>query len=227
MTFTYEVAPGVYSSGINGHNDSTVVPPVIPNIDLTFKSSDTGVVANGQKTTIKQSGNILSGLTFTDAGVYTYKIKEKNNTVTLTASETLAYDNSEYTLRVYVVRNPDGSLKVDGATVEKGAEATANKVDASPGTAITGGAVTSQARAEVTTANGFTFLNVYNKTTSLEVSKTVTGSLSNINDEFTYTILLTPNDLISGKTFRYNYEQPTICVTRSNLTCWFRVLSIW
>jgi len=216
MSFTFDIHDGTYSSnGGSSTNDSTVVVPTINDVTLDFSSSDTGDTKDGLKTTYKQSADLLSGLTFPAAGVYSYRVTENTNTNTLGANESLDYNvnNDEYILKVYVSRNADGSTKIDGSTVEHvtpgGAADSGEKITAEPGISKnTDGSAGSQTSAagEVMTANSFNFKNVYQKTTNFSVSKTVAGDLSNTDDIFKYTILIAENTENAGQ--KYSLTTP-------------------
>lgn len=201
--------------------DPSVTVPDIADQTLTFTSSeDLGTVADGVKTTFKQTSDLLEGLEFPEAGIYYYTISETPDTVTLTdvEKETLEYDGATYILKVYVSRDEAGETVIDGGTVQDDEE---NKVDPSVTEPTTGGGTK-----EVVSANGFEFINIYtveagsttppdpeNTEAGLVITKAIEGDLSNAEDEFTYQFELNNNALVDGKTYILSTPTENIEVT--------------
>ena len=109
------------------------------------------------KYTLDTYADITFG-TFPHAGMYEYTVKE-----TAGNDNAITYDTAEYKLRVYVVNEDDGSLKVQTVTAEKDNEK----------------------QSEI----GFT--NTYRKNASLTISKSTVGSMSDKTKDFAFTITFT------------------------------------
>ncbi|MDT2012593.1 DUF7601 domain-containing protein [Carnobacterium divergens] len=208
FNFEFEVMEDSFTPHGATMPDSSVTVPDITDKVVSFKPvADLGSTVDGTTTTYKQTGNLLEGITFPEAGVYKYSITEKAGTYVVDpTTEELVYSAANYTLYVYVSRDVDGNPIVDGGTVEDG---NGNKVDPAPSSPSTGGGDN-----EVEEANGFNFTNIYRKQAGsitppdpgkpdagLIVSKTITGDLSNAADEFTYSFLLEDTPLVSGEIY--------------------------
>lgn len=204
----------------DGTVDAAADHPAISVDDLTF-TGDMGsaIAGEGVKKAVKQSNNLLDGLTFEKAGIYTYHITEKTGTVTLGEKEAIDYNTesvTHYVLRVYTKNAEDGkTIIIDGGTVEKPGE---GKVDPSPGDKP-GTEVTEEgSNALIEATNGFKFLNRYkklagsidpgeepgtdpetdpgdpsDKDTGLHITKTVVGDYADLDKEFTFTLNIPEN----------------------------------
>ncbi len=121
--------------------------------DISYSSADTGTAENGKYTVSKNSEIVFEA--FPHAGVYEYTVQE-------TAGKTagVTYSNRKYTLKVYVVNNPDGSLSVKSITADNGT-AKQEKI---------------------------LFTNTYVKNSSLIIEKKTTGSMADKTKEFNFSI---------------------------------------
>lgn len=220
FNFEFEVVEDSFTPhGATTPDSSVTVPDITDKVVSFTPAADKGTTVDGATTTYKQTGNLLEGITFPEAGVYKYTITEKTGTYVVDpATEELVYSTATYTLYVYVSRDTDGNPIVDGGTVE---DENDKKVDPTPSTPSTGGGSN-----EVEAANGFNFTNIYRKQAGsitppdpsnpdagLVVSKTITGDLSNTSDEFTYSFLLEDTPLVSGETYTLSTPTGNITVT--------------
>lgn len=224
MTFEFEVGTGIFKPHGSDVADPSVTAPVIVSPTLTFSNSDIGAVANGAKTTHKQTEDLLtifrSELANLKPGVYEYVITEKADTVTGLDStkERVEYDSTSYTLRIFISRGTDGEPTIDGGTVE-GPD---GKVEPGPGTVVPG----APGENEIVDANGFNFRNVYSKDAGsvtppdpdrpeagFIVDKVIEGNLANAEDEFTFTLLMVANATTTGKTYTLDVAGTDVVVT--------------
>ncbi|MGY3778001.1 DUF7601 domain-containing protein [Isobaculum melis] len=220
FNFEFEVVEDSFTPhGATTPDTSVTVPDITDQVVSFTPATDLGTTVDGTTTTYKQTGNLLEGITFPEAGVYKYLITEKTGTYVVDpATEELVYSTASYTLYVYVSRDADGNSIVDGGTVE---DEDGKKVDPAPTTPLPGGGSN-----EVEAANGFNFTNIYRKQAGsitppdpnnpeagLVISKTITGDLSNTADEFTYSFLLADTPLVSGETYILSTPTGDITIT--------------
>ena len=195
---------------VNG-NATTGAKDTMPAISipsLTFSSGDSGSTSLGVKTVAKQTaGDILSGLTWPHAGVFTYTITEAKTGYTIVDSkmESLAYSDAVYDLVVYV-RDGASDLYVHAVsaivkTVDTTSQAVGDKVNSSPGGAVA-------------TFSKMTFTNTYIAKTgdtnedpesgiiAFELSKEVTGAFADRSKSFSFDVTLTSAAFIpAGATY--------------------------
>ncbi len=107
-TFTFQFSP-VSVDDRTTSDDLDTMPAVGPTT-IAFPTSDTGSVSTGTKNILKQSGDVLSGVSFPHAGVYVYKIEENPSVTGYTPeeNETYVFSPAEYTLTVYVKEGENG-----------------------------------------------------------------------------------------------------------------------
>ncbi|MFV0242862.1 MAG: hypothetical protein ACK5H4_22845 [Lacrimispora sphenoides] len=107
-TFTFQFSP-VSVDDRTTSDDLNTMPAVGPTT-LAFSTSDTGTVSAGAKNILKQSGDVLSGVTFPHAGVYVYKIDENPSVTGYTPgdNESYVFSPAQYTLTVYVKNGVNG-----------------------------------------------------------------------------------------------------------------------
>lgn len=146
--------------------------PEIEDKTVTYSSND-GVTSGISSKTV---ADIFSGVTFRHAGVYTYTVKEAAGAPSV-ENGTVTYDESVYTVRVYVKNTEDG-LAIDQITAAKpGAAGTEKKQGA------------------------IKFVNKFEKTTSLTVAKHTEGALANKTKAFTFKVTFTKPATYDGSTF--------------------------
>ena len=146
--------------------------PEIEDKTVTYSSND-GVTSGISSKTV---ADIFSGVTFLHAGVYTYTVKETAGAPSV-ENGTVTYDESVYTVRVYVKNTEDG-LAIDQITAAKpGAAGTEEKQDA------------------------IKFVNKFEKTTSLTVAKHTEGALADKTKAFTFKVTFTKPATYDGSTF--------------------------
>ena len=146
--------------------------PEIEDKTVTYSSND-GVTSGISSKTV---ADIFSGVTFPHAGVYTYTVKETAGAPSV-ENGTVTYDESVYTVRVYVKNTEDG-LAIDQITAAKsGAAGTEEKQDA------------------------IKFVNKFEKTTSLTVAKHTKGALADKTKAFTFKVTFTKPSTYDGSTF--------------------------
>ena len=165
---------------------NSVAELAIPNQTIAFDASMEGTTSDGIKTVVKQSANVTKNLTFTQAGVYTYKVTEVDTTTAADATHGETYmANRAYTLRLYVKEaTTAGNYYVDKATViqttsdvgQAVTEDDANKIDASVTTNGTNGFLFEGKYKEFVATGAFKFENtisdVYKTATTTDTTRT-------------------------------------------------------
>ena len=135
---------------------------------ISIDNSDDVTTKDGIST-VKDYGNINFG-NWKHAGVYEYTVTEKSAktdaTDTFVAADGVVYDQSSYTVRVYVENTENGDLKVTNITAIKGTDA--EKV------------------------SELSFTNTYNDTTKqrLTITKNTVGKQADLTKSFSFTITL-------------------------------------
>lgn len=136
---------------------------------ITMKFTQGEAAANGK--IVKESTDILAGITWPHAGVYAYEVTETAGTENIDNGNgigKMSYDDSKYVLQVWVVNGENGP-EVDKAIVEKeGADdEDATKVEAEPSTdeqkPNTDDAEDKTNTSTEATGNDFRFVNTYAK----------------------------------------------------------------
>lgn len=183
VSFTYEISK-VSLDGVETDEAKAAMPAILDQtIEFTAADSGTTPVGSNLKTVTKTTANIVPAADqFSHAGVYKYHIKEKSNTYTEQAGETLVCSLAEYDMSVYVENDEDpanaGMLSVKYIVTqytkdENGAE----KTDKSP----------------VQFANKFSKnggKDDPNGAKALKISKAVEGSMGDKSSRFDFTLTL-------------------------------------
>lgn len=157
VTKHFEMAEGLAAPDVTFSFTATAVTVDAPKAtigELSYTGEDKGSLDKGLST-IDKTAEITFG-TFPHAGVYVYTVKE----IAGTDDNGVTYDGATYTLRVYVINEEDGSLKVENVTAEKDGE----KQDE------------------------LSFTNTYRKNSRLEISKTTAGAQADKTKDFNFTI---------------------------------------
>ncbi|WP_312446444.1 DUF7601 domain-containing protein [Lacrimispora sp.] len=204
--FTFQFSP-VSVDDRTTSADLDTMPAVGPTT-IAFSASDTGTVSTGTKTILKQSGNVLSGVSFPHAGVYVYTIQENPSVTGYTPgeNETYVFSPAQYTLAVYV-KNGDNGLYVaavaSSITVNDSGNQTSDpgdKVDPTPQPGdpnITGN------------YSKIIFTNTYSKTAGgvdptdpnnhvLTIGKAVSGDYADRSKYFAFQITATQPGVVQG-----------------------------
>lgn len=192
------------SKTVDGAPATPTNMPALPDRTVTFVTSDAGTTTGGVKTVMKESANIVDGVTFPHAGEYIYTVKEENSGFTLTnntdLTETMDYSTIEYQIQVIVANNAAGTgVYVQSISVN---------VLAAGGTV--GAKVNDNDDAEGTS---FAFDNKFVRThlndpnnpsdsndTNLRISKKVAGDGGNLTQYFDFTTTLTAPALVTPST---------------------------
>lgn len=140
----------------NGKTDETSKNsiPTITNPSVTYANTDQtdADTATAGKQVVKLTNDVLNGVTFTEAGQFTYKVTEASNNTT-----DMTYSSASYLVSVFTKTTSTGTIVVDSIQIkqEKNDDGTANttgtKVAYNPGTDNNG------------TGNNFVFNNKYDK----------------------------------------------------------------
>lgn len=180
--------------------------PQIPARTVTFAASDAGTAAGGIKTVMKETGNIVDGVTFPHAGEYIYNVTEAASGFTLTSDsdivETMDYSTKTYQVQVIAVNNAAGT----GTYVQS---ISVNNFDPSTPTVL-GTKVNDGDEAEGTS---FAFDNKFTRThlndatnpgdtndTNLRIQKKVAGAGGDLNQYFDFSATLTAPALVTSAT---------------------------
>ncbi|SHK84643.1 DUF7601 domain-containing protein [Desulforamulus aeronauticus] len=184
--------------------------PVISNHVIAFTSGDNPTSSDGIKSITKEVLIDLTGVTFPNAGVYTYKLTELPNITNGSidpAKETLVYSKAVYEITFFVREKSDHSglyVSAIGTKImqnEEGSPGSGAKVDPTPGT---GGGLG---------AGGLLFTNSYMKTTGgvdprveanqvLRISNVVAGDFADTSMYFKYLVTV-KKPLVAGAAARY------------------------
>jgi hypothetical protein len=209
-SFTFEVA----KVSLEGLADTAALATMPAISDVTINLSGVTPSTSGNVTTlIKESANIFSGTymskAFDHAGIYKYKITEKNNTYTDSnpgdgITETMSYSDMEYTITLWVEKGTGSNyyIKVIASSyVEDDGQnpPTDEKVDPTPG----GGG--SYDYSQMIFENGYmTTKDVVNPTTgsTLYVNAAVGGGFANEETYFPYSVTLTVPAFLEKQTYR-------------------------
>lgn len=129
-TFTFEAT----AHSFNGDTTKTTTCPALTNGTAAYGATDdtdADTTAPG-KQLAKLSGDMLDNVKFTQAGQYTYTIKEKAGSTT-----GITYSKAEYLASLFVVKNANGDFVVDSIMIKKtknddGTAATDTKTEYKP-----------------------------------------------------------------------------------------------
>lgn len=180
-TFTFHFEKKSY----NGNAADTAKLPTITDKNISFLTSENGSTSDGLKTVSKESADFFSGISFPNAGVYTYTLTETSGTYSGTALENMSYSGAEYEITAYVENGASGpELKKISAVIKQedgsheGTADVGDKVDPTPGQST------------------LVFTNSYTKTPgggspsdgALSISKTVAGSMGDQTKYFPFTV---------------------------------------
>ena len=199
FTFTFE--PDTKNSiGLVGEETCPAIAPK----SLTYTSAITQTGTDGKITLV--TDNILDDqIAFTHAGVYAYTVKETPGTYDAKDGEEMIYDDTVYTLRIFVENVEGDKIVIKGATVYDEAS---KKTLTDDDTEIDGESTTD---VNVST-NGFRFANTYTKKAagadgkSLEITKTVTGAMGNKETQyFNYTLVVKKAPTAAQDVTTYTY----------------------
>jgi hypothetical protein len=175
--------------------------PAIGDITVSFTSADAGTATSDVKSVKKESGNILSGVSFPHPGKYVYRITEKaTSSYQAGTNETLSYSPAVYEMTIYVKQSSDNSaisypavITTTVVTVDNSDQTQDDKVNSTPGG--TGGG-----------SSEMIFTSTYLKRSgvdpatdsALTLSKTVTGEYGSTALYFTFDLSVTKPSLVSG-----------------------------
>ncbi|MGL6200505.1 MAG: DUF7601 domain-containing protein [Lachnospiraceae bacterium] len=198
VDFTFTV------TAVSKDNDATVKGsmPEIPTVTLNFYSSDSGDVSGSMYQISKTSGNVLSGLLWTalGAGAYEYQVTETATTPTPALGTGEAINSSQAVYRLYVFVEWD-SANAAYVVTRTYSERTTNDNGETDG--VEAGIGKGGANPLDNNYN-FKFINTYIKeggspsgTEALTITNTTTGTGSDVNKQFTYTIIA--DDSVTGK----------------------------
>ena len=148
--------------------------------DISYASNDAfGSLTDGKYSIDKKA--TITFEPFPHAGLYEYTVAETAGSTT-----GVTYDDASYNLRVYVVNEDNGSLKIQTITAAKDDEK----------------------QSEI----GFT--NTYRKTASLTIAKSTVGSMADKTKDFAFTITFTKSGTESDDVTYYTGkigEEPVEC----------------
>ena len=189
--------------------------PGIPDISVSFDGSEKNIGTGGEKAFFRETGDFLDGVAWPDAGVYVYKVTEKQNTWTTPEGadykDKMSYSSASYNIEVYVDNKADNSgtyVKYIAAILkvkDNGTEETDEyKVDPTPGDPCIEGDY-----------SHMIFMNTYVKKTGgtdptdpndtvLEISKVVTGIKAEKDKYFQFSVKLfsSENGLVEGAKYK-------------------------
>lgn len=179
-TFTFDFT----AKSLDGSATMLSSMPSISQKQITYSGSDAGTVSNGVVSVTKDTGNILSGLTFTAGGVYVYEVEEQATGFTAGTGETMNYSSSVFDLYVVVA--------FDQGTNSYYVEQTYTDL------LVSGSSSGGKGGAAINDGDyNFIFTNTYTKlggatpgTDALTITKAVAGTGADTNKQFSYTIEL-------------------------------------
>ena len=127
-TFQFEFTYTGYTTTQDGTPDTNVNAPTIAPQSISYTKDLTGSIENGIKYVVKDTDNILDGISstgFTKPGLYYYTVKEKQGTYDQNMDDavesskytsTMEYSGAEYTVILSVVRGTRG-FEIEKSTV--------------------------------------------------------------------------------------------------------------
>jgi hypothetical protein len=177
----------------NFNGDTTLTGLDITSVTATFAPSntvDTSLATltahDGHGVVTQNTTSILAGIpSYASAGAYVYTVTENGTTnpATLTNGQISVMSQAEYRMTVFVENETDGAGKITGGVYVKAIGYESIKNDA-------GNIVPAEPKTDPI------FINRYEATTDLEISKTVIGVSADVEQEFTYDLVLTKiNDI--------------------------------
>lgn len=210
--------PYTAAEGVSSTVDAKVQAPAIDAKEITFTYADLTNGTDGTSSVTKQSLNLIANVNWPKPGKYVYTIKEESGSVdtaigATTADDSISYSGKTYELSVWVTYDTNGKLVgTGGVTKTDGTDATKkDKVDSGkvPGTDTTKDPdtetviVPNPADAE----GSFNFENIYKIITKtptggvapFQITKKVTGNLSDQNLEFAINVSIKKTKLSSDK----------------------------
>ena len=131
-TFKFEFVYAGYKTIQDGTLDTSVTAPTVAAQSIPYTEALTGSTEGGIKYVVKDTGNILDGISLTGvtkAGLYYYTVTEKQNTYDQTTdtavasskyTSTMEYSKANYTVVLAVARGTGGNLEIDKSTIIKG-----------------------------------------------------------------------------------------------------------
>ena len=131
-TFEFEFAFTGYKTTQDGILDTSVTAPAVAKQSISYTKALTGSTEGGIKYVVKDTGNILGGISLTGVtkpGLYYYTVTEKQNTYDQTTdtavasskyTSTMEYSKANYTVVLAVARGTGGNLEIDKSTIIKG-----------------------------------------------------------------------------------------------------------
>lgn len=181
----------------NGKTDETSKNsiPTITNPSVTYANTDQtdADTATAGKQVVKLTNDVLNGVTFTEAGQFTYKVTEASNNTT-----DMTYSQASYLVSIFTKTTAQNTIVVDSIQIKKEKEdngnaiADAQKTSYTPGTGDSG------------TGNNFLFNNNYDKKggnnnsnggnitnedkKGFVLQKKIMGDAPNIDEIFTFTM---------------------------------------
>ena len=171
ITKNFEMAEGLKVPDVTFHftAESTTPDAATATIqEIAYNSQDAkGELQDGKY--ILSKNTVIEFGTWAHAGVYDYTVTETKET-----AEGVVYDESVYTLHVYVKNQPDGSVAIETITAEK----------------------------ENTKQAKVLFTNTYKKDARLEIEKQTTGDYADLTKSFDFEITFT--DAATSQGTAYN-----------------------
>ena len=187
VTFTYDFAFDSFNGDTTPRTDvdiTSVTAAFAPG-DTVDTSLATIAAHDGHGVATQNTTSILAGApTYTSAGAYVYIVTENATTspAILTDGQISVMSQARYEMTVFVENETDGTGKITGGVYVKAIGYKINRNDAGVGVAPT--------------KTDPIFINRYEATTDLEISKTVFGISADVEQEFTYDLVLTKiNDI--------------------------------
>lgn len=179
-TFEFEFVYTGYKTTQDGTLDTSVTAPTVATQSIQYTKALTGSTEGGIKYVVKDTGNILEGISLTGVtkpGLYYYTVTEKQNTYDQTAdtavasskyTSTMEYSKSEYTVILSVVRGT-GGFEIDKSTIidKKNDDGTTSptdkKVDGTKNdkNSATGEKTSNEGGTTVNYGNDFRFINKF------------------------------------------------------------------
>jgi len=218
-SFTFVIAKKDYNGDTS--TDALALMPAITSKTASFTQANLGTIASGIKDVRVETTSLFSGITFPNAGVYTYTITETANTYAIAdaTKESMAYSTGSYDVAVYVRDGVSGTyIYAIAATItvkDTDDQTVGDKVDPTPGDPAVEGDY-----------SDMIFTNTYIRShggtnpedpthQALSISKVVAGDFANRQLPFTFSVTVTQPALVTGTaTYKaYVVDQTNTVVT--------------
>ena len=190
VTFTFDFA----RRSFNGSTEAAQLAR-IPEISPRTVTPTTAGAAAGGVVTLSGSTNALAGITFTEAGIYSWTVTERVTATGVGPNSAVTFSQAVYELRVYVVNAPAGGLAIELVAVHRHVNTVGGTTCLDTGQPLP------------RKVDTMIFVNEYRRNHPVDatngafaVSKQVTGLFADLTQTFTFDVVMTASALCPANT---------------------------